>query len=586
MIREFVDTEDSYQRYLDMIVTKFLVPTRSQKLLPLLEMGDIFCNVEILAMSNVDLSKSLRETFQQAQAASTSPDSYPDVSIGPIFLSHVRELIPIYTPYCLNQTKSVATFERVSASKKFSGFSKLLTESMNDPACENLPLMSFLIKPVQRLCKYPLLLRELLKCTPDAHPDRESLSIAMTLTQSLVDQVNTSKREAENVRNMLSVTSQLSGADNLKLMMPGRRFLMEASMVKISVHNKHQTRQFFLFNDLLIYAAKAPIGKKYVFKGFYYMNQIELVDVPDTDSLKNAFCLIRQDSIKKKHVIYTDTPKEKMEWIKAISQCIVECSPRTSVGVPSSSSEGRSGPSTSEGGVAFRLVSTSKIDAQQQLQMVDVENRVDGWENDKPGRRYLRLECGPFDCTFSADGKRTTEFKRWMFIFNDSVMFTSKQSDKSYQMKHFFKANSLKIRTDFDGLIEFSHAELEVPLTVYLPRVAEKEEISKLLLNVGCLPPLWAEVSVVLAGVIRVNVTNPALVAFGHTEKFYKSLRFDKNTTIHDLEEDLIKKLAVGNSLDAIRAACQDYSFYHGETPLQPADIISGSNFVELEYKR
>ena len=33
----------------------------------------------------------------------------------------------------------------------------------------------FLVKPLQRLCKYPLLIRELLKDTPENHVDRKDL---------------------------------------------------------------------------------------------------------------------------------------------------------------------------------------------------------------------------------------------------------------------------------------------------------------------------------------------------------------------------------------------------------------------------
>jgi hypothetical protein len=53
-------------------------------------------------------------------------------------------------------------------------------KAQNKPQCRKLDLKSFLIKPVQRICQYPLLLQELLKHTPDAHQDRANVELYVT----------------------------------------------------------------------------------------------------------------------------------------------------------------------------------------------------------------------------------------------------------------------------------------------------------------------------------------------------------------------------------------------------------------------
>lgn len=45
----------------------------------------------------------------------------------------------------------------------------------NEPAIKGLSIGGYVIKPVQRLCKYPLLIRELLSVTDESKPDYAAL---------------------------------------------------------------------------------------------------------------------------------------------------------------------------------------------------------------------------------------------------------------------------------------------------------------------------------------------------------------------------------------------------------------------------
>ena len=63
----------------------------------------------------------------------------------------------MYKIYCANQSTSLTTVEQQT--KKNPAFKKYLDTCHTDPRCKGLFISSFLIKPVQRVCKYPLLLR-------------------------------------------------------------------------------------------------------------------------------------------------------------------------------------------------------------------------------------------------------------------------------------------------------------------------------------------------------------------------------------------------------------------------------------------
>lgn len=68
-------------------------------------------------------------------------------------------------------------------------------------------LASLLIKPVQRLLKYPLLLAAIIDETPDGHPDKEMLFTARLTMEEVARNVNEGRRRAEVVKDVLSSKS-------------------------------------------------------------------------------------------------------------------------------------------------------------------------------------------------------------------------------------------------------------------------------------------------------------------------------------------------------------------------------------------
>ena len=59
-------------------------------------------------------------------------------------------------------------------------------------------LQSLLIKPVQRICRYPLILKELVKLSTDIYPYLKELEQSLESVKRVTDRVNESQRLAEN----------------------------------------------------------------------------------------------------------------------------------------------------------------------------------------------------------------------------------------------------------------------------------------------------------------------------------------------------------------------------------------------------
>lgn len=71
----------------------------------------------------------------------------------------------MYAIYCSNHENANKLYEKLLASNaQFAEW--IAAQKLNNPAVKGAGLESYLIKPVQRLCRYPLLLKELVKVPP------------------------------------------------------------------------------------------------------------------------------------------------------------------------------------------------------------------------------------------------------------------------------------------------------------------------------------------------------------------------------------------------------------------------------------
>jgi len=65
-----------------------------------------------------------------------------------------------------------------------------------------IPLDGFLLTPVQKICKYPLQLKELLKYTRPSHADFPSLQMALATMKDIAALINERKRKLESMEKL------------------------------------------------------------------------------------------------------------------------------------------------------------------------------------------------------------------------------------------------------------------------------------------------------------------------------------------------------------------------------------------------
>uniref|UniRef100_A0A8C9J4T1 Dynamin-binding protein n=1 Tax=Panthera tigris altaica TaxID=74533 RepID=A0A8C9J4T1_PANTA len=187
VIEELLQTERDYIRDLEMCIEHIMVPLQ-QAQIPNIDFEGLFGNMQMV----IKVSKQLLADLEISDA------------VGPVFLDHRDELEGTYKVYCQNHDEAISLLEIYEKDEKIQ---KHLQDSLADLkslytewGCTNyINLGSFLIKPVQRVMRYPLLLMELLNSTPESHPDKMPLTNAVLAVKEINVNINEYKRRKDLV---------------------------------------------------------------------------------------------------------------------------------------------------------------------------------------------------------------------------------------------------------------------------------------------------------------------------------------------------------------------------------------------------
>ncbi|XP_055447511.1 dynamin-binding protein isoform X1 [Psammomys obesus] len=187
VVAELIQTEKDYIRDLEMCTERVMVPLQ-QAQVPNVDFEGLFGNMQTV----IKVSKQLLAALEISDA------------VGPVFLDHRDELEGTYRVYCQNHDEAISLLELYEKDEKIQ---RHLQDSLadlkslyNEWGCTNyINLGSFLIKPVQRVMRYPLLLMELLNSTPEAHPDKVPLASAVLAVKEINVNINEYKRRKDLV---------------------------------------------------------------------------------------------------------------------------------------------------------------------------------------------------------------------------------------------------------------------------------------------------------------------------------------------------------------------------------------------------
>ncbi|EPZ31085.1 Dbl homology domain-containing protein [Rozella allomycis CSF55] len=227
------------------------------------------------------------------------------------------EWIELYTIYCNNYTNAIKTLEKYCQDPHFKAFFLGCRLLMS----QEISLEGYLLVPIQRICRYPLLLAEVLKTFDENDPLYTKAWMAKERVKRLAELVNEAKRREENEKRFL----QYKDLFDIEIDFTGNNQLIQLSSAKKISHRKTQTRLLFLFNNILVYT-KPLSRKKYSVRGIIPLDQLAAFDVADGTNLygielHNAWRLERNDTLYPKtyHVIMS-SQKEKSDFLSRLKE--------------------------------------------------------------------------------------------------------------------------------------------------------------------------------------------------------------------------------------------------------------------------
>ncbi|KAM7376528.1 hypothetical protein PAMP_006255 [Pampus punctatissimus] len=243
VIQELVDTEKSY-----------------------VKMESLFGSLpEMLDFQRVFL-QTLEERIASSPDFSTleTPSQFKKLlfSLGGSFL-YYADHFKLYSGFCANHIKVQKVLERAKTDQAFKEF----LDARNPTKQHSSTLESYLIKPVQRVLKYPLLLRELVSLTDADSEEHYHLTEALKAMEKVASHINEMQKIYEDYGSVFDqLVAEQTGHDKEVTEISMGEFLLHSSVVWLNPHpslgRMRKDPEMTVFAVILVYRENNKLKKK------------------------------------------------------------------------------------------------------------------------------------------------------------------------------------------------------------------------------------------------------------------------------------------------------------------------------------
>ncbi|XP_039349933.1 kalirin isoform X9 [Mauremys reevesii] len=293
VLNELVQTEKDYVKDLGIVVEGFMKRIEEKGVTEDMKGKDkiVFGNIHQIYDWHKDfflaeLEKCLQEHDRLAQ----------------LFIKHERRL-HMYVVYCQNKPRS----EYVVA--EYDAYFEEVQQEIN----QRLTLSDFLIKPIQRITKYQLLLKDFLRYSEKAGLECSDIEKAVELMCLVPKRCN----DMMNLGRLQGFEGKLTAQG--KLLQQDTFYVTEQDSGGLS---RPKERRVFLFEQIVIFSEllrKGSLTPGYMFKRSIKMNYLILEEIVDDDPCK--FALMSRET-SERVILQAANPEIQQAWIQDINQVL------------------------------------------------------------------------------------------------------------------------------------------------------------------------------------------------------------------------------------------------------------------------
>uniref|UniRef100_A0A4W3II60 FERM, ARHGEF and pleckstrin domain-containing protein 2 n=1 Tax=Callorhinchus milii TaxID=7868 RepID=A0A4W3II60_CALMI len=311
--KEILTTERTYLKDLEVITVWFRSAVIKEKAMPEGLMTLLFSNIDPIYEYHRGFLKEIEQRLALWEGRSNAHVKGDYQRIGDVMLRNMC-VLKEFTSYLQKHDEVLTELEK--ATKRSKKLEAVYKEFELQKVCY-LPLNTFLLKPIQRLMHYKLILERLCRHYPPDHQDYGDCQEALMEVGEVVAQLQSSLIRLENFQKLTELQRDLIGIENLIL--PGREFIREGCLYKLTKKGLQQ-RMFFLFSDMLLYTSKGvTITNQFKVHGELPLYGMIVEESENEWSVPHCFTIY---SAQKTIVVAASSRIEMGKWIEDLNMAI------------------------------------------------------------------------------------------------------------------------------------------------------------------------------------------------------------------------------------------------------------------------